>query len=55
MKQFINSIYTLATANNSHEEDNDAFEYQYESASDQFLGRAATVAVVLILIMLLFR
>lgn len=54
MKQFINSIYTLATANNSHEEDNDAFEYQYESVSDQFLGKLAVLAVVLILVIQVF-
>lgn len=54
MKKFLAELKYLATVDNSHEEDNEAFEYCAEPTSDKLLGIAATVAVMAMLIMSLF-
>ena len=54
MNKFLSELKYITTVDNSHEEDNDAFEYYSEPVSDKFLGVAATAAVMAILIMSLF-
>lgn len=54
MKKFISSIYEFMTLDNSHEEDGEPYEYQYESASDRVLGKIALAVIVLILVVSVF-
>lgn len=54
MKKMIAELNYILTVDNSHEEDDEVFEYYQESRSDKFLGTASLVAAVLMLVMSLF-
>ena len=51
MKRYINSIYQFMTMDNSHEEDNDVFEYASEPVADAYLKWIAFASIAAILLL----
>ena len=55
MKRYINSIYQFMAMDNSHEEDNDAFEYAFEPVADAYLKWIAFASIVAVLLLAVIK
>ena len=50
-KKFFNELRNIALANNSHEEDNNTFEYDYsESVLDKILCKVSIAAMIAMIV-----